>query len=309
MVLAIAALIFACIAMLTAALLDVLRQRRVTTRYERVAGDGQLVVEGTALHSQLATPFRSRLVAPRMAGFLDAARSLAPDPYINAATRRLSQAGYPRPKDLLTFLATKLGSIVVAALGLVIVPSLIGGQMPLRLAAAATVAVFVVILPDYVLVSKARARRAQIRRALPDILDLLVVSVEAGQGLVGAMGFVVSEKTGPLPDEFARWLAEVRFGRPRVAAWQDMSERAGVVELSTLIAAIQQAERMGVSLAKTLRNQAAAIRSARSLEVRQLAATMSLKLLFPLVFFIMPALYCVILAPGVIMMREAFAIR
>jgi tight adherence protein C len=123
------------------------------------------------------------------------------------------------------------------------------------------------------------------------------------------MGFVVSEKTGALPDEFARWLAEVRFGRPRAAAWQDMAERAGVPELSALIAAIQQAERMGVSLAKTLRNQSAAIRSARSLEVRQLAATMSLKLLFPLVFFIMPALYCVILAPGVIVMQEAFSFK
>jgi len=162
------------------------------------------------------------------------------------------------------------------------------------------------MMPDYLLGSRIKARQTAIRKALPDTLDLLVVSAEAGMGLDGALAEVVLRKEGPLVDEFERALLEIRLGKRRREAWQDMADRAQVEELTALVAALYQAEELGVSIAKALRAHSDALRSKRSMKIREQAAVLGTKLLFPLIFCIFPALFVIIMGPGILSMKDVF---
>ena len=167
---------------------------------------------------------------------------------------------------------------------------------------------FGIWLPDIVLQRIIDARRTAIRRSLPDVLDLLVVSVEAGVGFDGAMQKVVEKSAGPLPDELARVLEQIRLGKSRAEALRETGQRTEVSDLISFVAAVQQAETLGVSIAKVLRVQADAARERRSQRAREAAAKLPVKLLFPLVFFIFPALFVVILGPGAIRFAELFKV-
>jgi len=169
-------------------------------------------------------------------------------------------------------------------------------------------AVFMVsMMPDYMLQNKIKARQTLIRKALPDTLDLLVVSAEAGMGLDSALAEVVQRKGGPLSDEFERALIEIRLGKRRREAWQDMAERVQVEELSALVAALYQAEELGVSVAKALRAHGDGLRSRRSMKIREAAATLGTKMLFPLIFCIFPGLFVIIMGPGILQMKSVFS--
>lgn len=143
-----------------------------------------------------------------------------------------------------------------------------------------------------------RSRAAQIRTALPDFLDLLAISVEAGAGLDAAMARAAGEVGGPLGDEFRRLLRSLDLGASRRAAFLALKERAGVRELSTFVLALLQAETLGVSQAGMLRTQAAEMRGLRRRRAREQAARTPVKILFPLVFGIFPALMIVVLGPA-----------
>ena len=151
-------------------------------------------------------------------------------------------------------------------------------------------------------------RQAGIRRVLPDTLDLLTVSVEAGLGLDGAMQKVVEKLRSPLSDEMVRALQEMRIGKLRVEALRNMAKRARVQELTTFVAAICQADQLGVSIAHVLKVQSDTLRTVRSQKAREAASKLPVKMLFPLVFCIFPALFVIILAPGVINIARAFGI-
>ena len=142
---------------------------------------------------------------------------------------------------------------------------------------------------------------------LPDTLDLLVVSAEAGMGLDGALAEVVQRKEGPLVDEFERALVEIRLGKRRRDAWQDLADRAQAEELPARVAALYQAEELGVSIAKALRAHSDALRGKRSMKIREQAAVLGTKMLFPLIFCIFPALFVIIMGPGVISMKDVFS--
>jgi tight adherence protein C len=127
-------------------------------------------------------------------------------------------------------------------------------------------------------------------------------------GLEGAMQRVVERSRGPLSDELRRVLEQVRLGRSRTDALREMAQRTQVQELISFAASIQQAETMGVSIANVLRTQADALRKRRAERAREAAAKLPVKLLFPLVFFIFPALFVVILAPAAIRFAELFKV-
>ena len=171
---------------------------------------------------------------------------------------------------------------------------------------AGFVAALGALAPTHILDGMIKARQYQIRKTMPDLIDLLVVSAEAGTGLDGALAEVVRRKEGPMPDEFARVLAEVRLGKRRQEAWADLAVRCGVDDVRNLVAALQQAEELGVSIGNTLRAQSDAIRTARSMRIKASAATLSVKMLFPLIFCIFPALFVVVLGPGLLSIDEAF---
>jgi tight adherence protein C len=144
-----------------------------------------------------------------------------------------------------------------------------------------------------------------IRRSLADCLDLLVVCTEAGLGFDGALAKVVDRMSGPLSDEFRKVLQDMSVGRTRVEALRAMAARVGLPELISFVAAIHQADLLGVSIAHVLRVQADSLRTQRNLRARETAAKLPVKLLFPLVFFIFPAIFVVVLSPGAIQIIRA----
>ncbi len=160
------------------------------------------------------------------------------------------------------------------------------------------------ILPKMLLRRTINKRRRQMGRAMADTVDLITLSLESGVAFDGAVGYAVNNTKGPLSEELARVLAEVSAGKSQSDAFRDMAIRAKMPELSLLVAAIDMAMRLGVNLASSLRAQATELRERRSSHAREQAAKLPVKMIFPLVFCIFPALFIVILGPAAIQLKE-----
>jgi len=160
--------------------------------------------------------------------------------------------------------------------------------------------------PDVILNRRIAERRESMRRDLPDMLDLLVISVEAGLGFDSALNRVVNTVPGPLSEEFFRMLQETRVGVARRDAMRHLTERTDVDELRSFLLAMMQAEAFGVAIARVLRVQADEMRVARRQRAQEKAFAAPVKLVFPLVFCIFPALFIVLLGPAAIQIYETF---
>jgi tight adherence protein C len=143
-----------------------------------------------------------------------------------------------------------------------------------------------------------------IRKSMADVVDLIVLAIEAGLGFDQAVGQAVQKTDGPLSEELGRVLDEIRVGKPQGEAFRDMSKRVRMSELTLLVAAIDQATRMGTGLASALRLQATEIREKRMAYIREQAGKLPVKMMLPLVFCIFPALFVVILGPAGIKIME-----
>ncbi len=163
------------------------------------------------------------------------------------------------------------------------------------------------LIPNFALRRMAAERRLAIKFALPDMLDLLIINIEAGIGLDGAIYRAVERLRMPLTDELNRVLAEVSAGKPRIQSLKEMAERLRIEDLSIIIASIHQAEQLGTGIAQALKSQAVQMRRRRSNELREMAAKLPTKLLFPIVLFIFPTLFMVLLGPGGIMLFRSGA--
>jgi tight adherence protein C len=161
--------------------------------------------------------------------------------------------------------------------------------------------------PDAWLERKVDERRQAMLRALPDVLDLLVISVEAGLGFDAALARVVSTVPGPLSEEFFRMLQETRVGVSRRDAMRHLMERTDLDELRSFLLAMIQAEAFGVTIARVLRVQADEMRVKRRQRAQEKAFAAPVKLVFPLVFCIFPALFIVLLGPAALQIAEAFS--
>ena len=150
-------------------------------------------------------------------------------------------------------------------------------------------------------------RQQEIQRTLPDVLDLLTVSVEAGLSFDGALVKLAEKMKGALVDELTRVLQEMRIGIPRKAALTAMAKRCNVEDLSLFVSAIVQADQLGVGIAKVLRIQSVEARDKRRMKIKEQAMKAPIKMLFPLVFFIFPALFVVVLGPAIFSLTKAFS--
>ena len=165
------------------------------------------------------------------------------------------------------------------------------------------------LAPDFWLGRIIKGRQKKIERGLPDVLDLLVICIEAGLSMDQATARTAEElkkATPELCDEFGVLVLEQRAGRARSDAWKHLAERTGVDSLRNLVSVLVQSEQFGTSVAKTLRQHADSLRLQRIQKVEEMAAKTSVKLVFPLVFFIFPALFLVTLGPAAILMMEQF---
>lgn len=155
-------------------------------------------------------------------------------------------------------------------------------------------------LPQFVLSRKVRTRQDQILTNLPYSIDILSISVEAGMGFDAAVGYTMRKIKGPLAEEFSKTLNEIRLGKPRLEALEDLGNRTGVDDLKTFITAVVHASRLGGSITNTLRIQADSIRTRRRQRAQEQAMKAPIKIVFPLVLFIFPALFIVLLGPAFI---------
>ena len=160
--------------------------------------------------------------------------------------------------------------------------------------------------PEICLSMKTRARREAIRSELPDALELLAVSVEAGLGFDAAVAKLVDHMEGPLIDEFSLTISEIRVGENRTTALRKMAERVDATELSNFVRAVVQAEQLGLSLGRILRVQATDTRLRRQAAAEEKAMKAPIKMLFPTVFFIFPALFIVVLGPAFLNILSVF---
>ena len=162
------------------------------------------------------------------------------------------------------------------------------------------------IAPDFAVSSRARSRKDRIRAELPDALDLMAVSVEAGLGFDGAISKLTEHMEGPLSDEFSLTLNEIRIGEARQDALKKLSDRTGTPELSSFVRAIIQADQLGISLGRILRVQATDSRLKRQAAAEEKAMKAPIKMLFPTVLFIFPAMFLVILGPAFLNLSKLF---
>ncbi|MEJ2855243.1 MULTISPECIES: type II secretion system F family protein [unclassified Saccharothrix] len=218
--------------------------------------------------------------------------------------RRLDLAGNPPAWTPDRVLAVKgFGLFAVAGLG-----ALLGsGHFGTLLLYGAVGAVAGFFLPDVLLLNAGQKRQAKIRDALPDALDMLTVCVEAGLGFDAALAQVARNTRGPLAAEFARVLQETQLGTSRTQALRATAERTTVSELRTFVSALVQAGELGVPIGRVLREQAKGMRVRRRQRAEEQAQKVPVKILFPLVVCLFPAIFVVILGPGAIsIMRSLF---
>lgn len=218
--------------------------------------------------------------------------------------QRLAQAGYSG-----TAVGRFLGLKVVGlGLGVILAgPGLLSGHLTGQVALLGLVgALLGWRLPEVWLVRRITTRQRQIVRALPDALDLLVICVEAGYGLEAALAQVARRMRGPLAEEIGRTLQAMALGKRRREALRDLAARTGVADLQSFVVALLQADQLGVSIAPVLRAQAETLRLRRRQRAEEQAAQAAVKMLFPLVLLIFPALLIVILGPAALRLIEFF---
>ena len=258
-----------------------------------------------AARGQQQLPFSQRVLAPmgdRLAGWT---LKLHPRTTVEGVSTRLLAAGLGRTISPTTFLAFKSA----LALGGLVLGALFGGAAAGPggvLFAAIALAGIGFIAPDFVVSGKARSRKDRIRAELPDALDLMAVSVEAGMGFDGAISKLTEHMHGPLADEFALTLGEIRIGESRQDALKKLSDRCGTPELASFVRSIIQADQLGISLGRILRVQATDSRLKRQAAAEEKAMKAPIKMLFPTVLFIFPAMFLVILGPAFLNLSKIF---
>jgi len=224
---------------------------------------------------------------------------------VSVQQQRLIRAGFRRDSAVKFFYGTKvIGPVVLCAIAFL---SGLADESPLVIYIAALGLGY--LGPDFWLGRKIKARQKKVRLGVPDVLDLLVICVEAGLGLDQATARTARELNRAHPaisDELEVVVLEQRAGRPRADAWRHMAERTDVDVVRNLVSLLVQSEQFGTSIAKSLRTHSETLRTQRIQEVEELAAKTTIKLIFPLVLFIFPCLFLVTLGPAVILMAESF---
>jgi tight adherence protein C len=248
--------------------------------------------------------FGDRVVEPMKMGLAQAVLKVTPRMTVDTVSHKLMGAGLGRVVSPTTFLATKAACGIGGFFGGIFVGGLLGGAFAILLGLVFALIGFLV--PDIVVSFKARGRRDAIRAEMPDALDLLAVSVEAGLGFDAAIQKLTEHMDGPLVEEFALALGEMRIGETRQNALQKMVERVQAPELASFVRAIIQADQLGISLGRILRVQATDTRNKRQAAAEEKAMKAPIKMLFPTAIFIFPAMFIIILGPAFLNFKGIF---
>lgn len=252
--------------------------------------------------AELERPLVERLLSPAAERLSGAVRAALPSEHLARVRRKLMQAGLTdrlRAEEYVTL------QVLVAGTGVVL--AVFTFEPTPRSAALSLLLVIVALLGPRALLDNRRNDRVErIQRELPDTIDLLAVCVEAGQGLEGAMQTVTARGEGVLATELRHTLRELELGVTRRGALTHLRDRVDVPDVSTLVAALIQADTLGTPVGDVLHDQAIEQRRRRRQQVREQAAKLPVKMLFPLTFFVLPALFVVVLGPAAMTIMGLF---
>ncbi|HLY95250.1 MAG TPA: type II secretion system F family protein [Gaiellaceae bacterium] len=246
--------------------------------------------------------FSERVLAPAVKRLAAVALRVNPKASVESIGHRLIAAGLSGRVSATQFLALKAG-FALAGVFLAVLFG-IAGTAVLGIVLAPLLAAIGFVLPDTMLSVRTRERRERIRAELPDTLDLLAVSVEAGLGLDGAIAKLTEHMSGALVDEFSLTLGEMRIGERRHDALKKMAERVPAPEVASFVRSVVQADQLGISLGRILRVQAADSRLRRQSAAEEKAMKAPIKMLFPTAIFIFPSMFLVILAPALLQLTH-----
>ena len=256
----------------------------------------------------LLAPFLERVGTPVTEGFAKTAKLISPGDYRSRAAKRLINAGSPGGMSVDRFMAAKsaagLGTFLLVVFAGLVGTSPIGRSIFMAL----ILTPLAFYLPDLWLHNVIQHRKLAIRRALPDMLDMLTISVESGMGFDGAVAKLIRSSKGPLAEELGRMLQEIQSGMARRDAFKNLAERVDVREVNTFIMSMIQAEVFGISTTKVLRTQADEMRLRRRQFAEEQAQKAPVKVVFPLVACILPATLIVIAGPAVLAIGRAFGV-
>ena len=281
------------------------RRRYATVLQTQVGGTADSVAN--LRNEQLKSSSLERLIFPFTAKVISSITRHTPLDLYRRVNRLIELAGNPPSLTAERIVAFKIVfGIVGVVVGILVAPLLpfTGFFVPVM-----TVGVFALAgytFPSAGLAARASKRQKEIRKALPDTMDLLTISVEAGLGFDAALAQVVKNVPGPLSEEIARMLQEMQIGVTRAEALRHLNDRTDVPELDGFVLSMIQADKYGVGVAKVLRAQSTELRQKRRQRAEEVAQKVPLKLLFPMIFLVLPALFIVILGPGAIQVYETF---
>jgi len=278
-------------------------QRRSVNRSLRAMGSSELP-GGAHRQQELAVPVMRRVIFPSLTRVSRRVLRFSPPAIVDRLDKELAYAGSPAGWDGQRLLAMKwVAAIGFALLALVLLPAVDFGF--LRTVVVVPIAGVVgYYLPEWLLRSRSGKRQHQIQRALPDALDLLSITVQAGLGFDAALERVSREMGGPLGDEFYRVVQEMRLGKGRGEALRDLAERTTVDELKSFVMAMVQAEIFGISISQVLHVQAEELRLKRRMRAEEQAQKLPVKIVFPLILCIFPAMMVVLVGPAAISIYE-----
>lgn len=282
------------------------RRHAATAELIDIIGEPDGGGTGDRYVDRLHEPLPVRLLKPLGRWLAGKASSLLPSNYLEQLRRKLVRAGLASRFSAEEFLAIQAvslaGGLVLGGLTLTS-PTVEGAQ---RVAVFALAVVIGAIAPTAWLSRRRDARVAAVKRDLPEVLDLMTISVEAGVGLEGALDVAVRNLDVPLTAELGHTLREMKLGLSRREALQNLRSRLDVPELSNFVLSLLQADALGMPLGRVLRTQAAELRDRRRQTAREVAAKLPVKMLFPMVGFIMPAIFVVALGPAALDLMRVF---
>jgi tight adherence protein C len=251
---------------------------------------------------ELQQPFMDRSMRPLMRRLSGIGTRFTSSDRVGRTEGRLAGAGYPYGLRTIDFMGLKaVAALIISGLAFLLFGAALSSTFTTSVIIAGVALVIGFFVPDYWLVTRIKARQKAIVLAIPDVLDLLTISVKAGLGFDAALGKVVEKTEGPLTDEFRRAMAEIRIGKARRDALKELVGRTNVPALTNFIGAIIQAEQLGVAIANVLEVQSEQLRIERRQRAEEMAAKAPIKMLFPLVGCIFPSMFIVILGPAIIL--------
>jgi tight adherence protein C len=249
---------------------------------------------------ELSQPFVERVIYPILRQFGEISTRVTPQNQLQDITRKLEISGKAGWIDAPMFFALRfVGAIVFGILALLMFTlSAVKQPLPMAILISMGAAGIGYFFPDLWVLQEIKKRQAEIRKALPDALDLLTICVEAGLGFDAAMSNVAHKWENQLSLAFARAIREIQLGKVRRDALKSMADRIELAEMTSFVAAVIQSEQLGVSMAKVLRIQADQMRMRRRQYAEELAHQAAVKMLLPMIAFIFPSIFIVLLTPA-----------